>query len=427
MFVTRIANIKRTTTSSLSRHYNGDIVHRLHNAPNGPSSPSGGRTAQPGRDNLGTSENPVKLAEEPLPGIKLCIELHKKGSTAKKDSSMEMAPPYNIQAIYTYLEKKEDALTYEDINLWLLPNAELLDADLFEQKAHQHAAEGTPLLIEWDSASKACSALKTPEGLMLLGLPDEYDIDAEDVAVSSVDGTEALPESLCKAIPRFAVSGCGTIDDILNHFAEDLYLRQRVFDPMASSKEYSRRELISPILYCAACLTSGVAVRAEAAVKGQRSHGTVDWLLDHLGVSVICVEAKLHESLTDHVGQLCGEMRASRDGLKRKVLGKRKYDNISLSSEEEQQLDNLKKMPTIGLLSNAILFSTYKYAEVPLALVEFQRYILPSNMGTPICKFQEVKESMVVIVRHLMSLLESQIKDAAELLPEKHLKKARHL
>lgn len=84
------------------------------------------------------------------PDIKpLCTELKKKGSTAGDQPffKMMMNPPYTIQAIYRRLENMEDALTYEDINLWL-PNARLLDAKLFEQMARQHAVEGKPMQIE---------------------------------------------------------------------------------------------------------------------------------------------------------------------------------------------------------------------------------------------------------------------------------------
>lgn len=96
-----------------------------------------------------------------------------------------------------------------------------------------------------------------------------------------------------QAIPKSDASGPATIDDLFNHFAADLYLRQRVFDPVESPMEYTRRELISPILQCVANLIPDVAVIADAEVKGQRSHGTIDYLLDHRSVSMICVEVRL--------------------------------------------------------------------------------------------------------------------------------------
>ncbi|KAK9814539.1 hypothetical protein WJX72_007593 [[Myrmecia] bisecta] len=298
----------------------------------------------------------------------LCIELHKKGSTARNHPSFEMEPPYTIQDVYAYLEDMVDALKYEDINLTRLRDARLLDAASFHHLAHQHAAQGMPVLIEWESASKACSALKPKEGLTLLGLPEEYEAVREDAALFPVDHAEFLPDSIREVIPRLNASRPATIDDLFNHFAADLHLRQRVSDPVEGPKEYTRRELISPVLYCAASLIPDIAVLAEAEVKGQRSHGTIDYVLDHLGVSVICVEAKLFEQLLDHLGQLCGEVRASRDVLRRKVLGKRKFGSISLSTEEEQALGKLKKMPTAGLLSNGIQYITFQYTEDPLEL-----------------------------------------------------------
>ncbi|CAL8469188.1 g8729 [Coccomyxa elongata] len=281
----------------------------------------------------------------------LCVELHKKGSTARNPPT-----PFKMS---------------------------------------------TPVLKIWwmTSSSKACSALKPKEGLALLGLPEEYDAVKEDAPLLPVNLAETLPESIRKVVSRLDASRPATIDDLFNHFAADLHLRQRVSDPVESPKEYTRREVISPVLYCAASLIPDIAVLAEAEVKGQRSHGTVDYVLDHLGVSLICVEAKLFEQLLDHLGQLCGEVRASHDVLRRKVLGKRKFGSISLSNEEEQALGKLKK---------------------------FKRHSLPASMGSPNCKFQEVKDAMVLIVRHLMSLLSDQIKAAAVHLPESFSKRAKH-
>ena len=114
-----------------------------------------------------------------------------------------------------------------------------------------------------------------------------------------------------QVIPRSDASRPATIDDLFNHFAADLYLRQRVFDPVESHWEYTRRELISPILQCVASLIPDVAVIADAEVKGQRSRGTIDYLLDHVGVSMICVEVRLPD-LEDAVSisNLCNPHRS---------------------------------------------------------------------------------------------------------------------
>lgn len=196
------------------------------------------------------------------------------------------------------------------------------------------------------------------------------------------------------------------------------------------------------------------------------------------------MQAKLHEKLLDHLGQLFGEVRASRDVLRRKVLHKRRFGSISLSTEEQQALGKLKKVictsaipvftihyallachpfllnisilfwslswqasllaqahenissspfwcafcsqiPTAGILTNGMHYITFKYTEDPLELVQYRRLSLPSTMGTPNCKFQEVKVAMFIIVRHLMSLLSSQIKAAEVHLPESFFKRAK--
>lgn len=55
--------------------------------------------------------------------------------------------------------------------------------------------------MQWESASKACSALKEHEGLTLLGLPEVYEaviLSAEEPVLFPVDYAESLPESIRK-------------------------------------------------------------------------------------------------------------------------------------------------------------------------------------------------------------------------------------
>lgn len=70
-------------------------------------------------------------------------------------------------------------------------------------------------------------------------------------------------------------------------------------------------------------------------------------------------------------------------------------------------------------------YITFKYTEDPLELVQYRRLSMPSTMSLSDCKFQEVKVAMIVIVRHLMSLLSSQIKAAEVNLPESFSKRAK--
>lgn len=83
-----------------------------------------------------------------MPLKPLCIELHKKGSRARNHPSFEMKPPYSIHKVYAYLEAMVDALKYEDINLSQLSDPEPFDAASFDIWAQEHAAQGTPVMIE---------------------------------------------------------------------------------------------------------------------------------------------------------------------------------------------------------------------------------------------------------------------------------------
>jgi hypothetical protein len=68
-------------------------------------------------------------------------------------------------------------------------------------------------------------------------------------------------------------------------------------------------------------------------------------------VTFFLLQAKLHEKLLDHLGQVFGEMCASRDVLRRKILHKREFGSISLSTEEQQALGNLKKVSRTSAFS----------------------------------------------------------------------------
>ncbi len=77
-------------------------------------------------------------------------------------------------------------------------------------------------------------------------------------------------------------------------------------------------------------------------------------------------------------------------------------------------------MPTFRVISYGICIQwiTLKYTEDPPALVRIGRLSLPSSMGAQKCTFQEVKQEMIVIVRHLMSIMSCQVQAAAEYSPE---------
>ena len=56
--------------------------------------------------------------------------------------------PLQHSKVYAHLEAIVDALKYEDINLTRLRGHRLLDAASFDNLAQEHAAQGTPVMIE---------------------------------------------------------------------------------------------------------------------------------------------------------------------------------------------------------------------------------------------------------------------------------------
>jgi hypothetical protein len=94
-----------------------------------------------------------------------------------------------------------------------------------------------------------------------------------------------------------------TIRDLLDQTALNLHQRIRLFTPLEMSTEYTRRELISPILVAATLIAAGVGLRAEHTIKGRRGRGPIDYAVLFKEFCVLLSEAKTHEKLLNFTGQ----------------------------------------------------------------------------------------------------------------------------
>jgi hypothetical protein len=95
-----------------------------------------------------------------------------------------------------------------------------------------------------------------------------------------------------------------SIRSILDKAAQDLHDTIHLFTPLEDDTEYTRRELISPILKAAALIVGGVVLRSEYPIKGRRGHGPVDYVAIYKQFCIVLSEAKKQESLLEAMGQV---------------------------------------------------------------------------------------------------------------------------
>lgn len=199
-----------------------------------------------------------------------------------------------------------------------------------------------------ESLVKPFSSFKAGDGLGLLGLG--MIIPEDDAAFEE----ELMPMDQ-QLLPLLQTTlSLQTVSDLMDHLGKDLALRFIESDATEIPREAVRRELISPLIFAACAMVSGVRVLAELPVNGLRGRGNVDWALVFRNFSIVVVEvgdgcgdgwdesfcikcvvtfhimqAKLHDMMEDHVGQLAAEMKCVRDEFELSILGKRKRETNS--------------------------------------------------------------------------------------------------
>ena len=102
------------------------------------------------------------------------------------------------------------------------------------------------------------------------------------------DAWQPLSEQTDASMPLFYNSN-GAVMDLLY---SDMAARIRFGANIGEQQELSRRELISPVLFAVAALAraSDLRIAAEYAVKGERAHGSIDWVYLYQRLAIVLCE-----------------------------------------------------------------------------------------------------------------------------------------
>lgn len=145
--------------------------------------------------------------------------------------------------------------------------------------------------------TKGFSDFKEAEGKQYLGLDPDVTIAEvpEEFRPSAVAGDTAVPGAHGRSV-----------SDIINHAVDDILLRSRVYSSFPQGTEYTRRELISPILVAAALIALDVGLCAELGLSGRLGSGPVDYVFVYRFFFVLLTEAKVESKFT---GAIIGQAR----------------------------------------------------------------------------------------------------------------------
>lgn len=98
--------------------------------------------------------------------------------------------------------------------------------------------------------AKSLSSFTNKEGMQLLMGPDYQEADPQPFPLADLKTAARLADDVIQ------VTNIEFVKDLLNHLGVDLALRCLRSDRCLHSKEYAKRELISPLLYVA-CVLAG--------------------------------------------------------------------------------------------------------------------------------------------------------------------------
>ena len=91
--------------------------------------------------------------------------------------------------------------------------------------------------------AKPLSSFTNEEGMKLLMGPTYQEAETRAFAMADLDKSARLADAVIQ------VTKLEFVQDLLNHLGVDLALRCLHSEPLLHSKEYAKRELISPLLY----------------------------------------------------------------------------------------------------------------------------------------------------------------------------------
>ena len=100
-------------------------------------------------------------------------------------------------------------------------------------------------MLQW---TKPLSSFINEEGMKLLMGPNYQEAETKPFALADLKTSARLDDAVIQ------LTSLGFVKDLLIHLGVDLALRCLRSEPRLHSKEYAKRELISPLLYIASVL-----------------------------------------------------------------------------------------------------------------------------------------------------------------------------
>lgn len=143
------------------------------------------------------------------------------------------------------------------------------------------------------SLSKGFSSFSEADGKRYLGLDTFALIEERDDQFAAAAVQRETP---IRALPG------ATVESVIDRAISDLYMRLRVYTPLQGGSEYTRRELVSPILLAAAVIACDISLHAEYGLEGRLGNGPVDYVALYKHFAVLLTEAK-QEKLMAAIGQ----------------------------------------------------------------------------------------------------------------------------
>jgi hypothetical protein len=144
------------------------------------------------------------------------------------------------------------------------------------------------------SKSVSLSAYKVEPGVLYLTGGKVCNLmlqDSQFLAAADIDSEHAwqpLSKQTDASMP-LPYNNNGAVMDLLY---SDMAARIRFGANIGEQQELSRRELISPVLFAVAALAraSDLRIAAEYAVKGERAHGSIDWVYLYQRLAIVVCE-----------------------------------------------------------------------------------------------------------------------------------------
>ncbi|KAA6426042.1 MAG: hypothetical protein FRX49_03894 [Trebouxia sp. A1-2] len=269
--------------------------------------------------------------------VSLFVPFSMENKAPNEDCQLSFDRPPSYLALLDSIEQEATSLKLEQVNFQIKAGKEYVRQDNWTRLVGDRGAIKLAIIPQ---KAKPLSSFTNEEGMKLLMGPNYHEAETKPFALADLKTSARLDDAVIQ------LTSLGFVKDLLIHLGVDLALRCLRSEPRLHSKEYAKRELISPLLYIASVLAGELEVAAEFSTKDSDAAGSVDFvvLLNSFVISVL--EGKLHDTLKAHEGQLYASMHACREQY---LLKKRKRDT-----------DPMTQVPSAGILTNGTAYLFYR-------------------------------------------------------------------